>query len=147
MSKIYNDFIRNKWLFIYSFILAIAIFLVALLFSYLFNGDESAQYSYVVIKEYFYDISKTIGFVTVILAVYHLGINNKKFNFNVIESCISRFNEINVDFDRSKNDEELLCRTLKKYVDLVNEELFYIKNGRWFRCKGDVLGSSATNTT
>lgn len=134
MRRILKDFIHNKWLLVYSiclfaFIIGLALLMLSLLGKY----DEDLS-NYEVVQEYALDVTKILGIITLIITIYHLGLNRKKLNFDVIDSCISRFHEIMADINeaerkmknsKTKNNPELED-ALQLYVELVNEELFYI---------------------
>lgn len=130
MRRVVNDINGNKWLLIYSLSLFAFILVIALLIFVIIGKYDTALSTYETIREYAFDVTKIIGIITVIVAVYQLGLNRKKLNFDVIESCISRFKEIQLILDEAKkqNDKEKISYALDQYVQLVNEELFYMAN-------------------
>ena len=130
MKKVVNDFGINKWLLFYSLVIFVSVVLLSLLFFSIFGKYNDSLSSYEVLRDYSFDIVKILGVITVIVAIYHLGLNRKKLNFDVIESCISRFKEIleNLLEGQKSGDIEKINTSLHLYVHLVNEELFYMAN-------------------
>jgi len=102
---------------------------VLLLFCFLFwiipnNQNETVFEHYEVAVGATLDILKILGLVSFILGIYSFNINRKKLNFSVLQSCVTRFH----DFIDVIDSEKPAPKDLRKYVDFVNEELFYIQN-------------------
>ena len=67
-------------------------------------------------------IATLIGVGALIFGVYSYKLTQKQLNFSVIERCISNFNK---DFSSISQDSDEAF--LRKYIDFVNEELFYFE--------------------
>ena len=63
-----------------------------------------------------------IGFIAIFYAIRTFRVTNNQFQFDVMLSCIERFQKLVPTLDIENPD------TIQKYVDLCNEELFYITN-------------------
>ncbi len=62
--------------------------------------------------------------ISLVIAVIQIKINRKQLNLSVIEKCINDFRSIDgLSIETNK------VVVVKKYIDLVNEELFYIQRG------------------
>ena len=67
-----------------------------------------------------------IGAFSLMYAAYSYKTSQKQLNFAVIVSCTERFQKIMPQLKSQDADERQ--RAIKAYVDLCNEELFYIKH-------------------
>ena len=66
------------------------------------------------------ELVKVLGGITLAYGFYNISLNRKKFNFEVMLSCIDRFNAISEKMTSRKNS-----GSFSAYISLVNEELFY----------------------
>ena len=68
-------------------------------------------------------IATIIGGIAILAAVRSYSISRKQLNFTALESCIKRYRDQFLDLDRHAPKSQVL-----RYIDLVNEELFYFEH-------------------
>jgi len=68
-----------------------------------------------------------LGFIAIIVATSTYFVHRNQLNFEVITSCVARFQEIVAGMESDDGGEKE--RAKKQYVDLCNEQLFYFSNG------------------
>ncbi len=66
-----------------------------------------------------------IGSLSIVIGVWTYILSTKQFRFEVMISCIQRFQDIFPNLQSA--DSEKKNRALQQYIDLCNEELFYFK--------------------
>lgn len=64
----------------------------------------------------------TLGAIALIYGIFSYNLNKKQLNFAVLDRCIGDFQEKYSSISQTTKLEEL-----RKYVDFVNEELFYFE--------------------
>ena len=69
------------------------------------------------------DIANIIVALGVIVAITQININRKQLHFDTIARCIEEFRKLDNLLGNAANEPQLL-----KYIDLVNEELFYFQH-------------------
>jgi hypothetical protein len=72
-------------------------------------------------------LAEVVAAVAILVAALSYIITRKQFNFGVITSCTTRWQQIMPEVIRSKADRSKVVE--ERYVDLCNEELFYCKEG------------------
>ncbi len=67
-------------------------------------------------------VATTIGGISLFYAVYNYNISKKQLNFAVLDRCISTFQKEFISISENTKIEDL-----RRYIDFVNEELFYFE--------------------
>ena len=68
-------------------------------------------------------IATIIAGIAILFAVKSYSISRKQLNFAALESCIKRYRDHFLDLNHESPENQVL-----RYVDLVNEELFYFQH-------------------
>ena len=68
-------------------------------------------------------LATIIGGIAILAAVRSYSISRKQLNFAALESCIKRYRNNFLDLDRHSPQTQVI-----RYIDLVNEELFYFEH-------------------
>jgi hypothetical protein len=75
------------------------------------------------LKQYVELIASIVNSIAIVFLVYSYLISKKQIHFSTIEKCIRDFRSLeNLNINSSHSE-------VKSYIELVNEELFYIENG------------------
>ena len=68
-------------------------------------------------------VATIIGGIAILFAVRSYSISRKQLNFAALESCIKRYRDHFLDLNHESPESKVI-----RYVDLVNEELFYFQH-------------------
>ena len=90
-----------------------------------FFSPDSFKVSSIKILSYSRQILELIGLASIIVGIYSYSISQKSLNLSVLQSCITRFQTLAEELNGEKPDPNII----EKYIELVNEELFYMANG------------------